>query len=210
MSVLQTQKIECDPKRDPIDYFAKAVKRLRVKFVPQKEQKLYVSDIPLAIIAKLHSIKCGKTFVFYFYYFQKKTLTVEGALKRLALMHRESQQVGRRSIRKLRVFTATEYEWFNQEHQKLLDSRDIMDSSRHDVSYLKYTRVNILSILYRLGKIYRILAERYSHHWRSRNEGPYLWTVCLWIQRDCWSFGQDCGEHSQQQASAREADLGCK
>lgn len=48
-NVLKTQKIECEPKKDPIEYFFKAIKRLKFKFVSEKDAQ-YVS-LPISTIS---------------------------------------------------------------------------------------------------------------------------------------------------------------
>ncbi|CAD5234491.1 unnamed protein product [Bursaphelenchus xylophilus] len=104
--ILQTQKIECEHKKDPIELFGKAVKHMR-DHVPRERLQ--------------------------------QTMNVEAILKRMAILHRDGQVKGRRSIRRLRRFVATEYKEFIANHEQLINARDVMDAARHEVKQARTT-----------------------------------------------------------------------
>uniref|UniRef100_A0AC34FGA2 BAR domain-containing protein n=1 Tax=Panagrolaimus sp. ES5 TaxID=591445 RepID=A0AC34FGA2_9BILA len=60
-----------------------------------------------------------------------------GCFQNLAKLHREVQLNGRRAIRKLRRFVSKDHLQMLEEQRKLMISRDIMDSARHDVRQTK-------------------------------------------------------------------------
>uniref|UniRef100_A0A914Y0L4 BAR domain-containing protein n=1 Tax=Panagrolaimus superbus TaxID=310955 RepID=A0A914Y0L4_9BILA len=60
-----------------------------------------------------------------------------GCFRHLAKLHREIQLNGRRAIRKLRRFVSKDHLQMLEEQRKLMISRDIMDSARHDVRQTK-------------------------------------------------------------------------
>ncbi|VDN07102.1 unnamed protein product [Thelazia callipaeda] len=81
----------------------------------------------------------------------KETLiTAEAVVKRLAIMNREMQIKGRRSIRKMRRFVAQERVAMIEAQKKLMQARDIMDAARHEA--LKQTRTT--DMVEEKGKFY--------------------------------------------------------
>uniref|UniRef100_A0A7E4WBT1 BAR domain-containing protein n=1 Tax=Panagrellus redivivus TaxID=6233 RepID=A0A7E4WBT1_PANRE len=62
---------------------------------------------------------------------------ISDCFKQLAMMIRESQMRGRRSIRKLRRFVSKDQERYVEEKNKMDLALDIMDSARHDLKQTK-------------------------------------------------------------------------
>uniref|UniRef100_A0A914P1Z8 Uncharacterized protein n=1 Tax=Panagrolaimus davidi TaxID=227884 RepID=A0A914P1Z8_9BILA len=69
--------------------------------------------------------------------------------RNLAKLHLEIQLSGRRAIRKLRRFVSKDHLHMLEKQRKLLYTRDIMDSARHDLRQTKTSEV-----VEHFGKLY--------------------------------------------------------
>ncbi|KAL3990407.1 BAR domain family protein [Acanthocheilonema viteae] len=72
---------------------------------------------------------------------QAPLIEVEAVVKRLAVMNREMQAKGRRSIRKMRRFVAQEQLAMINAQKKLMQARDAMDSARHELKQARTTEM---------------------------------------------------------------------
>ncbi|VDM99544.1 unnamed protein product, partial [Onchocerca ochengi] len=63
---------------------------------------------------------------------QTSLIQIEAVIRRLAIMNREMQTKGRRSIRKMRRFVTQEQLAMIEAQKKLMQARDIMDVARHE------------------------------------------------------------------------------
>ncbi|VDK47600.1 unnamed protein product [Anisakis simplex] len=86
---------------------------------------------------------------------KESTVTVEAIVKRLALMHRETQLKGS----KMRRFIAGDRASMMEDQKKLMKARDIMDAARHEV---KQARTN--EMVEEKGKFY----ERCVHEFDTQ------------------------------------------
>ncbi|KAK6113515.1 BAR domain family protein [Brugia pahangi] len=65
----------------------------------------------------------------------------EAVVKRLAIMNREMQSKGRRSIHKMRQFVTHEKLAMIEAQKKLMQARDTMDAARHDLKHARTTEM---------------------------------------------------------------------
>ncbi|EFO20728.1 hypothetical protein LOAG_07760 [Loa loa] len=88
---------------------------------------------------------------------QAPLVEAEAVVKRLAIMNREMQAKGRRSIRKMRRFVTQEKLAMIEAQKKLMQARDTMDAARHA---LKQTRTT--EMVEEKGKFYERMVSEFD------------------------------------------------